>query len=245
MAAGLPMRALTRMWQMLLKALEEVAQAPNAMMAAEMAIIRLTHVADLPAPEDLVRRLQSAPPPAPGPAPRGGGGETPGPRASAMAPVRSGGAQPAPATAPVTQASFDAVVALIRENRDMALLVEVETQLRLARYSPGRIEFEPTPDARPDLAARLAQRLQSWTGHRWAVTVVNEGGGATIAEQQQKRQLAAEDEARTHPLVAAVLAAFPDARITDIRTPETAPVAAAAESALAEVEDEWDPFEQD
>ena len=33
------------------------------MMAAEMAVIRLTHVADLPSPEELVRRLQDAPPP--------------------------------------------------------------------------------------------------------------------------------------------------------------------------------------
>lgn len=62
-AAELPMRALTRMWQMLLKALEEVAISPNAMMAAEMAIIRLTHVADLPSPEDLVRKLQTMTPP--------------------------------------------------------------------------------------------------------------------------------------------------------------------------------------
>ena len=60
-AARLGMRALTRMWQMLLKALEEVATAPNAMMAAEMAIIRLTHVAELPTPEELVRRLGEAP----------------------------------------------------------------------------------------------------------------------------------------------------------------------------------------
>ncbi|GMG84640.1 hypothetical protein LNKW23_38560 [Paralimibaculum aggregatum] len=57
LAARLSMRVLTRAWQMLLKALEELALAPNAMMAAEMALIRLTHVADLPPPEDLVRRL--------------------------------------------------------------------------------------------------------------------------------------------------------------------------------------------
>ncbi|TAG28599.1 MAG: DNA polymerase III subunit gamma/tau, partial [Rhodobacterales bacterium] len=69
MAARLPMRALTRMWQMLLKAVEEVALAPNAMMAAEMAVIRLTHVADLPDPETLVKKLQDSPRP-----PSGGGG---------------------------------------------------------------------------------------------------------------------------------------------------------------------------
>jgi DNA polymerase-3 subunit gamma/tau len=50
MAGGLPVRVLARAWQMLLKALEEVAVAPNARAAAEMALIRLTHVADLPSP---------------------------------------------------------------------------------------------------------------------------------------------------------------------------------------------------
>ncbi|KIC13349.1 hypothetical protein RA21_21865, partial [Leisingera sp. ANG-DT] len=65
MADALAMRVLTRMWQMLLKALEEVAAAPNAMMAAEMAVIRLTHVADLPSPEELIRKLQDTPPPPP------------------------------------------------------------------------------------------------------------------------------------------------------------------------------------
>ena len=51
------------MWQMLLKAIEEVSSAPNAMMAAEMAIIRLTHVADLPSPEELIKKIQNDPNP--------------------------------------------------------------------------------------------------------------------------------------------------------------------------------------
>ena len=55
------MRVLSRAWAMLVKSLDEVGRAPNAMMAAEMAVIRLTHVADLPTPEDLVRRLRDAP----------------------------------------------------------------------------------------------------------------------------------------------------------------------------------------
>src|SRR6056297_3343356 len=76
MANALPMRVLTRMWQMLLKALYEVADAPNAMMAAEMAVIRLTHVADLPSPEELARKLRNTPPP-PSPGPGGGGAATP------------------------------------------------------------------------------------------------------------------------------------------------------------------------
>ncbi|HLQ20458.1 MAG TPA: DNA polymerase III subunit gamma/tau, partial [Tabrizicola sp.] len=187
MASRLPMRALTRMWQMLLKAIEEVSLAPNAMMAAEMAVIRLTHVADLPDPETLVKKLQDSPRP-----PSGGGGIAGGAPAGGttihsprMAPVHSAptrgptmtAAAPALAEGQLTvYATFESVIELIRSKRDMLLLNEVETGLRLARYAPGRIEFEPAPGAKPDLAARLGQRLQGWTGARWGVSVVSSGG---------------------------------------------------------------------
>ena len=243
MAGRLPMRVLSRTWQMLLKALEEVALAPNAMMAAEMAVIRLTHVADLPDPETLIKRLQSSQPaPAVGSAPAGGGGQVHGPMLhTPRAPVAQGGQALALAPALPMLATFDAVVGLIREKRDMALLVEVETNLRLARYSPGRIEFQPTAKAATDLASRLSQRLQGWTGSRWAVSVVNEGGAATIAEAQDEGKRSAVAQARENPLVQAVLAAFPGAQITVRRAAEI--TASAAAEALPEVDDEWDPFE--
>ncbi|MFD1510286.1 DNA polymerase III subunit gamma/tau [Lacimonas salitolerans] len=260
MADALPMRVLSRTWQMLLKALEEVASAPNAMMSAEMAVIRLTHVADLPTPEDLVRRLKDAPPAAPV-SPGGGGAAANGGQAQATgtpAPTHQGGSGPhasgggAPVAALAQQTdqalahypSFDHVVELIRAHRDAKLLIDVETCLRLANYRPGRIEFVPTDRAPQDLAARLGGALQRWTGNRWAVTVVNDGGAETIAETRDATRLALEKQAQAHPMVQAVLAQFPAARITAIRTPE-AQQAQAQTEALAEVEDEWDPFEED
>ncbi|WP_299778943.1 DNA polymerase III subunit gamma/tau [uncultured Roseobacter sp.] len=260
MADALPMRVLTRLWQMLLKALDEVASAPNAMMAAEMAIIRLTHVADLPSPEELVRKLQgTTPPPAPGGSSGGSqpvqntGARAAGGGASAVASARTsanGGAGPATAQALDVDAalarfpSFDHVVELIRANRDGKLLADVETDVRLASYQPGRIEFEPTARAPRDLAQRLGHRLQMWTGNRWAVTVVNEGGGKTIDEVRNAERYALEAEAKTHPLMQAVLAQFPKAQIKDIRTADQI-AAEAVQEALPEVEDEWDPFEDD
>ena len=248
-AAGLPMRALTRMWQMLLKALEEVGTAPNAMMAAEMAIIRLTHVADLPSPDELIRKLRDTPPasaqtPAPRPAPENGGG-------SAMRRTARGAARPAILPTPDAKATealarfqhFDHVVDLIRANRDVKLLVEVETGLRLASYSPGRIEFEPAPDAAPDLAHRLAGRLQGWTGVRWITSVVAEGGRPTIAETRDGDLRRAEAEAMAHPLTQAILEAFPGAELVEVRT-RAALTHDAAEEALAAVEEEWDPFDE-
>jgi DNA polymerase-3 subunit gamma/tau len=256
MAAGLPMRVLSRMWQMLLKALEEVAIAPNAMMAAEMAVIRLTHVADLPSPEELVRKLQDAtPPPGRGPsgsrsAPQGGGttamGSTPAPTHSGPSGPSASGAQTAVALATDAlhhYARFEDVVELIRAHRDVKLLVEVETGLRLVSYQPGRIEVNPTPDAARDLVGRLGARLQAWTGNRWAISVAD-GGGPTIAEMRDAAANAIMKEAQQHPLVKAVIAAFPKAKITEIRT-EAEKEQHALEDALPEVDEEWDPFDED
>ncbi|WP_411890064.1 DNA polymerase III subunit gamma/tau [Yoonia sp. SDW83-1] len=255
MAGELPMRVLSRMWQMLLKALEEVAMAPNAMMAAEMAVIRLTHVADLPSPDELVRKLQDATPPptapaAPRAAPSGNGtsavSATPAPTHSAPAGPTASGAQTAVALATDAlhhYARFEDVVELIRAHRDVKLLVEVETGLRLVSYQPGRIEVNPTPDAAPDLIGRLGSRLQAWTGNRWAISVAD-GGAATIAEFRDAAENAIRSEAEQHPLVRAVIAAFPKAKITEIRT-EAEKAQDALEDALPEVDEEWDPFDDD
>ena len=255
MAADLPMRVMSRMWQMLLKALEEVAMAPNAMMAAEMAVIRLTHVADLPSPEELVRKLQDATPPPSGPsggrpAPHAGGAtaisRTPAPTHSGTSGPSASGAQTAVAlqTAPLQHyARFEDVVELIRMHRDVKLLVEVETGLRLVSYQPGRIEVNPTADAARDLVGRLGARLQAWTGNRWAISVVD-GGAPTIAETRDAAENAVRAEAEAHPLVQAVIAAFPKAKITDIRT-EADKTLDALTDALPEVDEEWDPFDED
>ena len=256
MAADLPMRVMSRMWQMLLKALEEVAMAPNAMMAAEMAVIRLTHVADLPSPEELVKKLKDATPP-----PTSGGPSSRGPTPSGgvtqaqshfYAPTHSGpsgpsasGAQTAVALAPnalAHYARFEDVVELIRQHRDVKLLVEVETGLKLVNYQPGRIEVNPTSDAALDLVGRLGSRLQSWTGNRWAITVVNEGGAPTIAQTRDLKENALRKSAEDHPLVRAVIAAFPRAKIIDIKT-EADKAQDAMVEALPEVDEEWDPFD--
>ncbi|MBR9764502.1 MAG: DNA polymerase III subunit gamma/tau [Rhodobacteraceae bacterium] len=270
LAERLPMRAMTRMWQMLLKALEEVSAAPNAMMAAEMAVIRLTHVAELPSPEELVKRLKDAPRPPDGPmggpngGPSGGGGM---PARGAGAPAAGGGAS-AYASAPqggtggapsgsghtmlaedVEQAlarypTFEHVVELIRANRDVKLLVEVETGVRLIAYRPGRIEFSPAPGAPKDLAQRLGATLQRWTGNRWVVILGNEPGAETVAEKRDAKTREIHAEAAAHPLMQALIAAFPKAEITKVVSRQELAAQAEAE-ALPEVEDEWDPFEDE
>ncbi|MEJ6392755.1 DNA polymerase III subunit gamma/tau [Gymnodinialimonas sp. 2305UL16-5] len=256
LAEKLPMRALTRMWQMLLKALDEVRLAPNAMMAAEMAVIRLTHVAELPTPGDLVKKLEQMPRPTGG-APSGGGGSAPvGPGPVARAPVMTGGgggggpqAALAAATGPDLSVypTFQSMVDLIATARDIKLLIEVKTALRPVTYAPGRLEVEVTETAPKDLVQRLGRLLQTATGARWAISVASSGGGRTIEEEEQAERRAMEDDVAKHPLMQAVLSRFPQAKITDIRShaelAQDAAVTALEE--IPEEADDWDPFDDE
>ena len=263
LSARLPMRALTRMWQMLLKALEEVRLAPNAMMAAEMAVIRLTHVAELPTPGDLVKKLTDTPPSAPvsqSAGPAGAASSAPVARRTASpsatsGPVASGpvasGAQTAVQRAPgpdlARYPTWDSVVALVEETRDMKLLIEVKSCLRLVSYAPGRVELEPTENAPRDLIPRLGRMLQTATGVRWTLAV-GTGGAPTINEAAEREKAALTAEVEKHPLMQAIRDAFPGARIEQIRTRAELTRAAEAE-ALPELPDaddapeDWDPFE--
>ncbi len=271
LAARLSLRALTRAWQMLLKAMEELPLAPNAMMAAEMAVIRLTHVADLPSPEDLVRRLSGAGGGGGSAAPSGGGGgggggvsAVAGGRAlTAVAGGGSGGAvraaAPEPARARLPE-SFPAAIGLIREARDLRLAVEAERHMAVIRYEPGLIEFRPVGAAPVDLAGRLSEALRALTGARWSVIVGQAEGSRTLADEKAEAAEALRTAVSEHPLVLAALEVFPDAKIGEIRPLRATREEAAELAAPVEADDmddgtDWveidgdlidmDPFEED
>ena len=62
-AERLSIPLLARVWQMLLKGIDEAGRAPDVRAAAEMVIIRIAHTADLPAPDEIIRALGGAPSP--------------------------------------------------------------------------------------------------------------------------------------------------------------------------------------
>jgi len=61
LAQKLSVPALSRAWSMILKGMGEVSNAPNPRVAVEMLLIRMSHMADLPAPDELIRRFNADP----------------------------------------------------------------------------------------------------------------------------------------------------------------------------------------
>lgn len=219
MAAKLSVPVLGRAWQALLKGVNEVADAPDRKAAAEMVLIRLAHLADMPTPGDLVRRLTdpNAAPPAPRPAP---GGPSGGLQAIAGGGRAVAAAQPAevPAEAPraAPPRGFREAVALAGEGNP-ALHAHLIHSAHCVRFAEARIEIRVLPDAPRDLAARFGAALTEATGIRWTIALSNEAGEPTLAEQGRAADAGRREDARHHPLVQAVLAAFPGAVIEAVR----------------------------
>jgi DNA polymerase-3 subunit gamma/tau len=219
MAARLSVPVLGRAWQALLKGVNEVADAPDRRAAAEMVLIRLAHLADLPTPGDIVKRLTdpAAAPPAPRPAP---GGPAGGLQAIAGGGRAVAAAQPAETQAQAPRAamprSFREAVALAGEGNP-ALHAHLIHSLHCVRFAESRIEVRALPDAPRDLAARFAAALTEATGTRWTIALSNEPGEPTLAEQGRAADAGRREDARHHPLVQAVLAAFPGAVIEAVR----------------------------
>jgi len=216
LAAGLSMPVLARSWQMLLKGLGEVRQAPASLAATEMVLVRLAYAADLPPPADLVRQLQGASERQGTGAPRAAPAETAKtPRAERSRP-EPGPARPPPA--PVAVESFDGLVALATERKEVMLSSLLRQNVEIVRFQPGLLEFRPTARAPRDLAQSLKRQIEDLTGQPWRISVSDaETAEPTLAERERAALQARTAEAEAHPTVRAVMAGFPGAKITAVR----------------------------
>lgn len=237
MATKLSMASLARTWQILLKGLGEVRIAPSPKQAAEMILVRLAYTADLPSPDEAIRKLSDgqaiAPTTAATPAPAGTSAPSAAPSnpptSSAYAAGGGGAAQPQPAPSPMpadepqAQADvrpvlqkFEDILALADEKREGMLRTHLITDVRLVHFEPGRIEFSPGPNAPRDLAQMLTGFLQTHSEERWIVSVSSSEGDATISEQREEAAENLKAEVAAVPLVRAVLEMFPGTSIDDV-----------------------------
>ncbi len=233
-AAKLSMRVLSRMWQMLLKGIAEVQTATRPAAAAEMVLVRIAYVADLPTPDEAIRMIEqgggAAPVVSGNSAPRGAPASTvsampsapvrapvSAPRASAEArtqPMASGEPQSAPA---LRISSFPQLIALAGEKRDLLTKAALEADMRLVRIEDGRLEIALEPNASRGLVNDLSRKLELWTGRRWTVIVSNEAGQPTVRSQNLAEKSARERAAEADPRVQEVLARFPGTKVVEVR----------------------------
>jgi DNA polymerase-3 subunit gamma/tau len=218
---------LSRLWQMLLKAFEEAAKAPDPIAAVEMAMVRLCAAQSLPPPEDAARMLREGSSWSAGAPPATSGSSEP-----RNAPVNTAAPTPPPASktpseAPAVQEfdtpfrSFEDVTAAVAEERDIELELTLE-RMKVVRFSPhGEIVYVQTPEQPRDLVRQLKAFLEERTPFEWTIRASNETPAAieSIAERRRKEDERRLEELKRQPFVAEALKAFPSAEIVAVREP--------------------------
>ena len=243
-AAKLSMRILARNWQMLLNGIAEVEAAGRPIDAAEMVLVRIAYAADLPTPDEVIRTLGDTRR-GENSAPITGAPELRAQTRSEQArpdqarqevsargsrrPVTVAAPMPAPAVPTETPSangeriralkSFEDLIGLAAEKRDLSIKSALERDVRLVRFEDGTLEIALEAGARKTLIGELSKKLTVWTGRRWMVAVSAEAGSPSLRAQAEMRKAEMKDRVRADPLVQAVMERFPGAEIVDVRPP--------------------------
>ena len=200
-AARLSPGRLHRLWQLLLKGHDEVRAAPDPLVAARMALLRIMHAAELPDPSELMRRmgeLVASQPAAAASSAQGEGG--------AGSPQASGRSPAAPALA------WSDLVEAVEQHSPMTGAT-MRLGVRVIELAPGRLHYALAPGLTGDPTADMRKALEAATGLGWQVERAASGGEPTLVETREAAERAAADELRRSPLVEAAFAAFPGAEI--------------------------------
>ena len=177
-----------RLWQLLLRGHEEVRTAPDPLAAAEMALLRALHAADMPDPGKLAESLRDL--------------------AAAGA---AGAASPTATSDPAPD--WRELVERIDRSGAMRLAGRLAMQVRVIELAPDHLVYRLEDGFMEDVSAELRDALQEVTGRRWRVERGEGEGAPTLAAQEQAAREAERAELQEHELVKAAFAAFPGAEI--------------------------------
>jgi DNA polymerase III subunit gamma/tau len=217
LSADLAMPRLAVAWQMLLKGLDEAARAPRPFAAAEMLVIRMCYMAQLPSPADIIGELKGKPAPQPQPRPAPAAGAAP-----ALAEAKSATADDTGGDGGERQghafSCFEDIVAHAARIRDIKLKIALEEQVELVKFGPGFLEIHALEGAPKNLAPELARKMQAWTSERWIVSLAEERGATPLGTRRRAEEAQAVEEIKKHPAVKSVMRHFPDAEIKSVRS---------------------------
>ena len=186
---------LHRLWQLLLKGHEEVRQAPDPLVAAQMALLRVLHAADLPDPGKLAKKLEHM-------------------AANATtAPVPA--AQGANGAAPAASLDWQALVDRIDHAGALRVAQTMRDWLRPIELAPGKLVYALAEGFAGDPAPDLRDALHKLTGERWEVEQRDTGGEPSLREREEAARAEAQAKMRAHPLVEAAFATFPEAELVE------------------------------
>jgi DNA polymerase III subunit gamma/tau len=197
-AARLTAGQLHRLWQLLLKGHDEVRTAPDPLVAARMALLRVMHASDMPDPGSLMKQLEELASRAP------------------VAAMSAPGADVVPPDATINaSAEWADLVDRVDHSGQLRVAQVMRDWVRVVELASLRLLYTLAPGYPGDPSAELRDGLLRATGERWEVTRAEGEGLPSLRESADADREAEKAAVLRSPLVEAALAAFPGAELVD------------------------------
>lgn len=214
----LSIATLSKIWQMLIKGMNEMQTAPVPIDALEMILIRIAYSANLPSPAELLESVKKKSESGTLRAANFSAGNPPAAAQTAAAPVSAPAAVSTP-TQTVINAPFSDINGLIKhlENQKQPRLAyALRHDIEVVEFSPGQIKFKAADWVGNDTLAALNKILEETTGGKWALDIVPGEVGRTVADIENEQKEKDKKNVAETPLVKAILEEFRGARIENL-----------------------------
>ncbi|AIL65700.1 DNA polymerase III subunit tau [Rickettsiales bacterium Ac37b] len=231
----LEVSSLTLIWQMLLKGLAEVKNAPIDISATEMVIIRLCYLSKIPSPLDLLKKIENT-------------------QNTVIANENGFKANTiAAGNSQLTQekhledntikesilntllensvktnkldivenkkiASYEELVAIFYAKQELIIYHHLVDDIRIVKFSPNEMVIKINNWVSKDVIRKMKQLLLEWTGDIWSIIETQDDCNvSTINEQKLLIKEQAKTEAKSHPVVREILDQFDGTNVVDVR----------------------------
>ena len=195
LAAHLSWGNLHRLWQLMLKGLQDITVAPDPHEAATMALLRLIHASEMPDPSVLATMIA------------GGGG---------VAAPPSAPSQPQAGPKAVLIHDLPSLIEQVEKQGKKLLGLHLHDHVGLVSLVPGELVLKPLKPLGPDFTRELAAAAKEATGINWQVRLTDEGGAPSLQQQEAMAEERMRAEVLDEPNIRALLDEFPDATLETI-----------------------------
>ena len=113
--------------------------------------------------------------------------------------------------------SFDDLLKICNEKKEMKLKYELEKNVNLVSFEKYRLEISFNDNLDKNFVKDLSSQLFSWTGERWIITFSQTKGKQTVKEKQENEKKEFLKEAKSSDLFKQVIKKFPDANLVDVK----------------------------
>ena len=206
-------KSLSRYWQMILKAANEIKNFSKPLSALEMAVIRMCYISDLPTPDEIIKKIESKDI---SPAEK----KTLKSNSKPSVSMISGSSEKKELDESLIEEvltkripkDFHEIIQLARIHKDVKMQYELENNVSLVSFAKEKIEINILKGSE-SIASDLSKKLFEWTEKKWIVLVSSSQGEKTINQEREESDLLIRSNIEKHPIYKATVEEFKNTSI--------------------------------